>query len=207
MADSDDSMPFALEMPVAGCGTSRVPGALKTPAATVDPVLPLWRDLEVARSCARKLTHRQQAIESVMMERIGVAGIRVLLPDGGHVSALTREDVRELVGDEADGMDVAEGAYAGSEVRCARVAAADADLGYLAALEAEGRALARVRTLADRLWATPATSLTGVLAKLDALLEEGAPSVLAGDLPWPQLRAIRADLEKLHVAAPPSLRR
>ena len=172
-----------------------------------DATLPLWRDLEVARSCARKLTHRQQAIESVMMERIGVAGIRVLLPDGGHVSALTREDVRELVGDEADGMDVAEGAYAGSEVRCARVAAADADLGYLAALEAEGRALARVRTLADRLWATPATSLTGVLAKLDALLEEGAPSVLAGDLPWPQLRAIRADLEKLHVAAPPSLRR
>ncbi len=201
MADSDDTMSFALEMPPAGCGTTRVPAAPKTYAARVDPVLPLWRDLEVARSCARKLTCRQQAIESVMMERIGVAGFRVLLPDGGHVSALTREDVLELVGGEAG---VAEWAIAGSE---ARRSAADDKLGYSAALEAEGRALARVRDLADRLWATPATSLAGVLAKLDALLEEGAPSVLAGDLPWPQLRAIRADLEKLHVAAPPSLRR
>ena len=133
-----------------------------------------------------------------MMERIGFPCIRVRLPDGGYVSAAAPQDVQDLLGEDP-----------GTELAAhrARWAAADAELGYSAALRAEGQALERLRDLAGRLWATPATSLAGVIAKLDALLEEGISSAVASDLPWPQLRAIRADLEKLHVAAPSSLRR
>ena len=196
MTDSDHTMPFARTMPV-GDGSDERGWDLKRTSAGMDPVLLLCRDLVVARSCARKLTHRQQAIESLMMERTGAPGVRVELPDGGHVCALTLEDLGDLLipGE-------------GELVAAARAeTAADAELGYAAALRAEGRALQRVRDLADRLWATPATSLAGIIAKLDALLAEGAPSAVDRDLPWPQLRAIRADLEKLHVTPPASFRR
>ena len=196
MTDSDHTMPFARTMPV-GDGSDERGWDLKRTSAGMDPVLLLCRDLVVARSCARKLTHRQQAIESLMMERTGAPGVRVELPDGGHVCALTLEDLGDLLipGE-------------GEPVPAARAeTAADAELGYAAALRAEGRALQRVRDLADRLWATPATSLAGIIAKLDALLAEGAPSAVDRDLPWPQLRGIRADLEKLHVTAPASVRR
>ncbi len=202
MADSDDTMSFARTMPKDD-GSDGWGWVLKRTSAAMDPVLPLCRDLMVARGCAQKLTHRQQAIESVMMERIGGPGVRVDLPDGGHVYAVVPEDVVDLL----EGTELAPAAGAELAAHQAHWSAADAELGYAAALRAEGRALQRVRDLADRLWATPATSLAGVIAKLDALLAEGAPSPVTSDLPWPQLRAIRADLERLHVAAPTSLRR
>jgi hypothetical protein len=188
-------------------GVSGAPSAVKAVAMAMDPVLALWRDLMAARSCARKLTQRQQAIESVMLERVGFPVVRVALAGGGHVSVAGPEELMELMTGEMDGAESVAAVQAALEAHQARWAAADAALGYSAALRAEGQALARVRELADRLWAVPATSLSGVLAKLDALLEEGAPSSVAADLPWPQLRAMRRDLEKLDVAPPPPLRR
>ena len=204
MTDSDDTMPFAWEMTTGDSGTSKASAERKTVPDAVDPVISLWHDLVAARSCARKLTRRQQAIESVMLERVGVPVVRVPLADGGHVSVIDPDELRE---GELDGAEHAAAVQAAREAHQARWDAADAALGYSAALRAEGHALARVRDLADRLWATPATSLCGVIAKLDALIAEGAPSSVAGDLPWPQLRAIRRDLETLDVAPPPSLRR
>ena len=206
MTDSDDTMSFARTMPV-GDGSDGPGSALKRTSAAMDPVLSLCRDLVVARGCAQKLTYRQQAIESVMMEQIGFPSVRVELHEGGHVCAVAPEDVGDLLDHEREGFELAPAAIAEFAAHRARWAAADAELGYSAALRAEGRALQRVRDLAGRLWATPATSLAGVIAKLDAVLEEGALSAGARDLPWPQLRAIRADLERLHVAAPTSFRR
>ena len=207
MADSDDIMPFAWEMTTGDNGTSRASAERKTVPDAVDPVLPLWHDLVAARSCARKLTRRQQAIESVMLERVGFPVVRVPLANGGHASVTDPDELLEFMEGEVEGAERAAAVQAAREAHQSRWAAADAALGYSAALRAEGHALARVRDLADRLWATPATSLCGVIAKLDALIAEGAPSSVAGDLPWPQLRAIRRDLETLDVAPPPSLRR
>ncbi|MDE2464901.1 MAG: hypothetical protein KGO02_14440 [Alphaproteobacteria bacterium] len=183
-------------------GSSRV-----TEGGSHDPALSLWHDFVAARTCARKLTGRQQAIESVMVEHIGFPVVRIKLPDGGHVSVVGREDAREILGGELSGTKFGEVERASLEAHEARWSAIDAELGYSAALRAEARALDRMRELAERLWATPAASLGGVIAKLDALLSEGAPSSVAGEFPWPQLRAMRADLEKLHVASPSPLRR
>ncbi len=207
MADSDHitsgSAIIRIDCPAKHLGSQ---GA--TQKGRADPVLPLWREFLVARACARKLTHRQQAIESVMMERIGFPVVQLPLAHGGHVSVADPDDLLEvLMADDPDGAERGAAVKRSLEAHQARWSAADAELGYSAALRAEARALARVRELAGRLWATPATSLTGVIAKLDALLDEGAPSSVASDFPWPQLRAIRKDLEKLDVAPPSSLRR
>jgi hypothetical protein len=200
-------MPFALGRVSGESGRCRAPAAVNAVVAATDPVLALWRDLMAARSCARNLTQRQQAIESVMLERVGFPVVRVALAGGGHVSVADPDELPELMAGEMDGAESVAAVQAALEAHQARWAAADAALGYSAALRAEGQALARVRDLADRLWAMPATSLSGVLAKLDALLEEGPPSSVAADLPWPQLRAMRRDLEKLDVAPPSPLRR
>ena len=164
----------------------------------------LWCDFLVARASAQKLTHRQQEIERLMMERIGFPVINVPLADGDHVSTIDSKDVQELLGGELSGANLSEKKEVSLEAHQARWCAADAELGYSEALRAEAEALRQLCGLAERLWATPATSITGVIAKLDALLSEGAPSPACQDFPWPQLRAIRADLENLHVVPSPA---
>ena len=61
MTDSDDTMSFARTMPKDD-GSDGWDWVLKRGGAAMDPVLPLCRDLMVARGCAQTLTHRQQAI-------------------------------------------------------------------------------------------------------------------------------------------------
>ncbi|MGC8537202.1 MAG: hypothetical protein ACP5QR_17070 [Rhizomicrobium sp.] len=162
----------------------------------------LWRDFADARSCAQKLTHRQQAIETAMVECVGLPVAQRPTCALDLVSAVGPGKVIGTSGGSPDQTNLGERQRASYQDQCARWSAADAELGYSAALRAEGRALRRVRELAEHLWATPAASLTGVIAKLDALLSEGAPSSEAQEFPWPQLRAIRADLEFLRLNQP-----
>ena len=171
-------------------------------SAQRDPVEALWDEFAGARTSAQKLTCRQQAIETMMVERIGHPLAPIPLPDSDHVSAVGREYTQEGPGGDLDRMKLAKPEATSLKAHHARWSAADAELGYSAAVRAEGRAIHRTRELAERLWATPAVSLTGVVAKLDALLSEGAPSSEAQEFPWPQLRAIRADLETLRVVLP-----
>ncbi len=171
-------------------------------SAFSDPIWTLWRDFSEARSHAQRHTHRQQAIESMMVEHIGfpVTHSPPFAVDAVNVAGL--ENAVVIRDEDQDQTRLDERQRASYQDQCARWSAADAELGYSAALRAEGRALCRVRELAEHLWATPAASLTGVMAKLDALLSEGAPSSEAQEFPWPQLRAIRADLEFLRQDQP-----
>jgi hypothetical protein len=181
--------------------------AQRAESAPSDPIKVLWHDFTRARDNAQKLTFRQQAIESMMLECLGASVAQITRSDGEHVG--TSEPV---LGEEVpDGTK--ETLYHGGAARVAVEApqvggcAADAVLGYSDALRAEARALYRVRDLAERLWGTPAASLIGVIAKLDVLLSVGAPSPVAQEFPWPQLRVIRSDLERLRIiSTPPSHR-
>jgi hypothetical protein len=164
-----------------------------------DPAIYLWRQFSIAHACAQKLTRRQQTIESVLLERVRIRSSVIDLPDDAHGSAAEPEDSGEIQDAALNLVNLAE--VEGTTLE-ARWAAADAQLGYSAALCDEAKALTRVRDLAERLWATPAVSLTGIIAKLDALLSEGPPSYTSPEFPWPQLRAIRLDLEKLRVMRP-----
>jgi hypothetical protein len=163
----------------------------------------LWQDFTCARDNAQKLTFRQQAIESMMLECLGASVAQMTRSDGEHVGT-SEPELGEEIPDGTKGT-LNHGGAARAAVEAPEVGgcAADAVLGYSDALRAEARALYRVRDLAERLWGTPAASLTGVIAKLDVLLSEGAPSPVAQEFPWPQLRAIRSDLERLRIMSPP----
>lgn len=65
---------------------------------------------------------------------------------------------------------------------------------YAAALRAEKTAGEQAIELLKRLSQTPAVSLAGVAAKLDAVLGEGQPSEDDDEFPWPLIRSALADL-------------
>ncbi|MDX0518191.1 hypothetical protein GOD47_12940 [Sinorhizobium medicae] len=75
--------------------------------------------------------------------------------------------------------------------------AADKEVGYSEAVAAEGRAATAEGIVADTLWKTPAHSLAGATAKLHAIVSRWQPSVTSDEYPWPQLRAVIADLLKI----------
>ena len=74
---------------------------------------------------------------------------------------------------------------------------ADRRMGYSVALLAEKAAWQEEARFAEILFAAPARSFAGAIAKLDALIAIEAPSPTDDEPPWPQLRNIHADLERI----------
>ncbi|MFE0018339.1 hypothetical protein ACFWXH_26090 [Mesorhizobium sp. NPDC059054] len=68
---------------------------------------------------------------------------------------------------------------------------------YKAALRAESVAGARALNLLEQFSETPAASLAGVVAKLDAVLTEGRPGEDDAEFPWPQLRSVLEDIVRI----------
>ncbi|MFD9900265.1 hypothetical protein [Mesorhizobium sp. NPDC059025] len=68
---------------------------------------------------------------------------------------------------------------------------------YAAALRAESEAGELAVDLLGVLSETPASSLAGIAAKLDAVLGEGEPSEGDTEFPWPQLRSALEDLIRI----------
>ena len=79
----------------------------------------------------------------------------------------------------------------------ARWDASDRAIGYTATLRAESEAADRAETLLEALSETPANSLAGVAAKLDAILREGQPSKDDAEFPWPQIRSVLEDIGRI----------
>uniref|UniRef100_UPI002FE23AFA hypothetical protein n=1 Tax=Sinorhizobium chiapasense TaxID=501572 RepID=UPI002FE23AFA len=77
------------------------------------------------------------------------------------------------------------------------------DAAYNEALEAEDCAAIAEDEAAAALWSTPAESVAGVAAKLDAILNRGQPSPTSPDEPWSQLRIILADLLRIEATLDP----
>ncbi|MBD9649996.1 hypothetical protein IB267_16695 [Ensifer sp. ENS09] len=82
----------------------------------------------------------------------------------------------------------------------------DGSRAYNEALEVEDRAALAEELAAQALWLTPAPSIAGVAAKLDAIVTRNQPSLTCSDEPWPQIRTVLADLLKIDTAADPSPR-
>jgi hypothetical protein len=53
------------------------------------------------------------------------------------------------------------------------------------------------KEIAERLFATPASTLSGLLAKLDVMLREAPQGREDDEFPWPQLRAVAKDVIRL----------
>jgi hypothetical protein len=78
--------------------------------------------------------------------------------------------------------------------------AADREVGYSEALEAEGRAAIVEDQVTETLWDTPAQSIAGATAKLHAIVTKWQPSATSDEYPWPQIRSVVADLLKIDAA-------
>ncbi len=80
---------------------------------------------------------------------------------------------------------------------------AGSDGDYAEALFAESNAGERAIHLIELMSQTPASSLAGVAAKLDAVLGEGQPSEDDPEFPWPQIRSVLEDVIRIGKLAKP----
>ncbi|RUV26210.1 MULTISPECIES: hypothetical protein [unclassified Mesorhizobium] len=131
-----------------------------------------WRRWQDAHEETQRLFGQQQCLERKLIEAVGLPCATIQSFDGENV--------------EAD-----------FEAHRARWDTAGRELGYSATLRAERDAAERAAHLLETLSRTPATSLAGVAAKLDAVLREGQPSEDDPEFPWPQIRSVLADVVRI----------
>ncbi|MEI4482661.1 MULTISPECIES: hypothetical protein [unclassified Phyllobacterium] len=75
--------------------------------------------------------------------------------------------------------------------------ASDEKLGYSRALDRERKAFIAENRVAEILWYTPAQTIMGATAKLHAIVDKWQPDAACDEYPWPQIRAVIADLLKI----------
>jgi hypothetical protein len=78
--------------------------------------------------------------------------------------------------------------------------AVDVRIGYSNAKETGAVNADREDELSEALWSAASKSFAGIAAKLHCVLETEDPGSCLQDVPWPQLRAILAEL--VRIAAP-----
>ena len=168
-------------------------------ACSFDPALLLWRQWKEANRTAAALCRAQQMLETQLLKTVGfpIAATDVETNDregegvGGEV-----EFPRRHQGPAEASLECVQGDPA-SAARQAKWDREDRRLGYSAALEAEMAVAEKEQELLDALMAAPATTLAGVAGKLEAIMCEGQPSEDSGEFPWPHIRSVLADLDRL----------
>ncbi|MBZ9846825.1 hypothetical protein LB565_02270 [Mesorhizobium sp. CA14] len=203
MADSDHSMTLPhvtrsrllLGMPHATA--EKQPKPIASSGSGTDPAVAVWSDWQEAHYETERLSHQNQRLERKLAETVGLPRATILLPDGKSMTLHSLEALHELrdIG-QADSAACAK-AEAELTAHQTRWNSADQNVGYTSTLVAEAEAAARAEALLCLLSQTPATSLDGVAAKLDAALREGQTSSEDAELPWPQIRSALKDIARL----------
>lgn len=182
MGDSDNttSLPrvthstaaVAMASVIARSNRNAVAGCEQQASQSSSSAEALWRKWQDADAETQRLCGQQQRLERKLIETVGLPCATIQSLDGEKAEAdLTAHQVR---------WDTA-----------------DAELGYSAALKAEREAAEGAAELLEMLSRTPATSLAGVAAKLDAVLREGQPSENDPEFPWPQIRSVLEDIVRI----------
>ncbi|WP_309083308.1 hypothetical protein [Chelativorans sp.] len=209
MADSDNTTTLSfvtrrrvLAGSVIAAGAWASPGNAPAHFFTVeqgllDPALALWREWDIAHRLTERLCRKQERLETRLARSIGFPRAVVCLPDGEIVTIHSVGELDELF-DENPGVDAIR-AKAEAELAAhqAQWDAADAELGYSAALRAEREAGKQAAELLEALAAKPATSLAGIAGKLDAVLRSGEAWEDCSEFPWPQIRSALNDLVRV----------
>ncbi|WP_292061794.1 hypothetical protein [Mesorhizobium sp.] len=162
-----------------------------------DPAVAVWRKWQAAHRQTEQLCRQQQRLEQKLVETIGFPNATILLRDGESVTLHSLQALHEVLDLGPEDMAKREKAEADLAAHQVRWDAADREICYSATLRAEREAGDRAEDLLEVLSETPATSLTGVAAKLDAALMEGESSEDDAEFPWPQIRSARDDLIRI----------
>ncbi|WP_309085776.1 hypothetical protein [Chelativorans sp.] len=203
MADSDNTttLPFVTRRRVLA-GTAIVPIVLapshganaNAVAESADPAVALWRRWDAAQKRTERLCRKQQRLETRLARTIGFPCAVVRIPGEDDVTVHSLEALNWVLGDRLEAEDIRNKAEAEFAAHQARWDAADHEIGYSAALQAELRAGKRAQHLLEELAATEARSLMGVAGKLDAVLRTGEAWEECDEFPWPLIRSALDDL-------------
>jgi len=198
---------------LAGTAALAIPWSSGTAALDVpiffrfDPVVPLWRAWKKAQSAAISACRHQQSLEHELLARLWhrEPGIdtqdRNGLLETRAVGDSLQNKERPQLGPDAGiallsdpaGVTFAEECEWGGSVGAQY---AEAKRTELLAADHEQMAL-------QRLLATPATTVLGVVGKLDAVICDGQPSEDSNEFPWPQLRSTVSDLRRIAILLQP----
>lgn len=171
-----------------------------------DPALSLWREWRTAWRDTAALCRQQQTLETRLVEAVGFPCARVRLPqDDVTVALSSRGEIGRYFADHPELADARAAAEADLASHQACWDAEDERIGYSAARREEQAASDREQSLLEALTITPAATLAGVAAKLDAVLREGEYYEDCTEFPWPQVRSALADLVRIAQALQPGL--
>ncbi|TGQ71006.1 hypothetical protein EN829_001055 [Mesorhizobium sp. M00.F.Ca.ET.186.01.1.1] len=162
-----------------------------------DPALAAWRKWQAAYKETERLNREQQRLERKLAVAVGFPNVMIELSDGKAVTLHSLDALRDML--RVGSIDLAVGAKAEADLLAhqARWDASDRAIGYSATIRAESEAADRAGTLLHALSETPAISLAGIAAKLDAILKEGQSSKDDAELPWPQIRSALKDIGRI----------
>lgn len=165
----------------------------------LDPAVALWREWAVAHEQAERLDCRQQELEAELAERVDGLGTTVCIPGGEPVYVCSTHSLDRIIGSRTDMAHIRKKAEAELASKQAQFDAVGEEIGYFSGLRAEQEGFRRTQALLEALSKTPAITLAGVVAKLDAVMREGEaweeedPSAF----PWPQIRSLHDDVVRI----------
>jgi hypothetical protein len=166
--------------------------------APYDPAMALWHAWKAACTTAVDLCQKQQTLETQLVETVGFPHAEVYLPDEDVTVALWWEgDIWNYFRRGSDFANIQIQAKTDLAAHQARWDAEDMRIGYSAAVQAERIAAERERKLMEALTATPATTLTGVAGKLDAVLCENECYGESAEFSCQMIRSALDDIVRL----------
>ncbi|WP_206075225.1 hypothetical protein [Mesorhizobium tamadayense] len=206
MADSDNTttLPFVTRRKMLAGTAIALAGSKRNAFArngledlSADPAVAVWRQWQAAHDETERLCRQQQRLERKLAESVGFPCATVLLRGGEDVTLHSLQAIHEVL--DLGPEDAAMRAQAETDFAAhqARWDAAARESGYSAALQAERKAADRTEDLLELLSETPAASLAGVAAKLDAVLREEEGPADDAEFPWPQIRSVLGDVIRI----------
>ncbi|MBO9127871.1 MULTISPECIES: hypothetical protein [unclassified Rhizobium] len=166
-----------------------------------DPTVVLWRDWLTAHRSFGEACRRQQRLETEMLRELGsFPRVQIaLFEDDGFIWAYTADEINRLLSCPTQ-RTIRRATLAELAARHADWNRVDHRIGYSKAKHKEAEAAKAEDELSEALWNAVPRSFAGIAAKLHCVLEMEDPGSGIQEAPWPQLRAILADL--IRIAAP-----
>ncbi|WP_342242244.1 hypothetical protein [Inquilinus sp. OTU3971] len=202
MTDSDDTttLPALSRRDLLGGATILPIGAAdgQGRGASSDPVLDLFHEWRVLHAELDAWQEDWQKKEGVLLRTVGMP--RVLVPVPGKVepvSACEPAEIDELLEDLPGTEELRQRLHREFEAHRRRWEMAAGAIGLGQVEERVDLAWDRWGAITETIWQTRAGSLAGAAAKLAMVLSAGQSRSDDDELPWPPLRSVLADLQRL----------
>lgn len=165
-----------------------------------DPAVRLLREWRHVQRVASILCRLQQKLEHRLIAELGHRGqspVEVMLRCGEVKTVRKCSELDRLVVGERLSSEARAEAEASMERQLSRWDAMDREIGYSVAREAEIEAITTTLKLQDKLLATPASTLPGVVAKLEMIAGADQDIDDPTDFPWPHITSVLDDLKRI----------